>query len=173
MPRPTSKETSRRRGQSSIGPFLDTGIVRRMANVEPNEHPPAHQIVTTFEVEVSRRQIRDFTIALGFPADGLDGELTAPATFPLALTMRALESALARYGAELAEVVHRDQRFAYTRPIHSGDVLTAKVSLSDNESVAKAGVITAVTEIGDRSGNHVCTSTSTIVALATPDRRPG
>ncbi|OLZ52644.1 hypothetical protein BS329_13765 [Amycolatopsis coloradensis] len=141
--------------------------------MEPNEHPPAQKVVTTVEIEVSRQQIRDFTIALGFPADDWDGELTAPATFPLALSMRALESALAQYGAELSEVVHRDQHFAYTRPIHSGDVLTATVSLSDSESIAKAGVITAITEIDDMSGNHVCTSTSTIVALATPGRRAG
>ncbi len=66
-------------------------------------------------------------------------------------------------GLDFAMVVHREQRFEYSRQIVAGDVLTAEVTISDIRDIGPSEMITTQTVITSADGEHVCTAHTTLV----------
>lgn len=125
--------------------------------------------------EVSRVKLAEFADAIGdlnplyrdraaaqqagFP------DVIAPPTFPIVITMASSSAALAAPGLNLnyAMVVHGEQRFEYSRPLHAGDVVTAQATISDIRDVGRNSMMTTTTQISTIDGEHVCTAYSTLV----------
>ena len=57
-------------------------------------------------------------------------------------------------------VVHGEQRFTYSRPLHAGDVVTAQSTISNIREVGSLTMVTTETEIQTVDGEHVCTVTA-------------
>jgi acyl dehydratase len=125
--------------------------------------------------EVSRVKIADFAEAIGddnplyhdraaAQAAGYP-DVIAPPTFPIVVTMAASRAAVGDPGLGLnyAMVVHGEQRFTYTRPLHAGDVVTAQSTISAIREVGSLTMVTTETHIQTVAGEHVCTGYSTLV----------
>ena len=130
--------------------------------------------------EVSAAKIREFAAAIGDPhplyrdaaaarAAGY-ADVLAPPTFPIVFTAAAEERFLAAAGAavELSHVLHREQRFAYTRPIVAGSTLRCAVSVADAVIRGEQDVLTTVTQVRTEAGEHVVAVTSTILVRRQP-----
>ncbi|MCP2248797.1 FAS1-like dehydratase domain-containing protein [Lentzea aerocolonigenes] len=130
------------------------------------DEPTRTPLPETALFEVSRQKIEEFNRALGRPSDELGERRAAPATFPIVLAIDGVETALARsgLGIGLADIVHRDQRFTYTRPIYAGDVLSTSTRIAKIDSLGDAHSLTITVDMADAGGNHVCTATSTVVS---------
>jgi acyl dehydratase len=122
---------------------------------------------------VGREKIREFADAIGAPdaayrdpaAAATLGhpDVIAPPTFAVLLTMPASAALLADLGIDMANVVHGDQRFAYTRPVRAGDRL---VSVTTVEKVmARAGneFLTTRTDVTTEAGEPVVAVWSRLV----------
>ena len=129
--------------------------------------------------EVSRVKIAEFASAIGDPnplfrdtaaaqAAGYP-DVIAPPTFPIVIAMAASGSAIADpgLGINYAMVVHGEQRFEYSRPLHAGDVVTAQSTISAIREVGSITMMTTQTEIRTVAGEHVCTGFSTLVERGT------
>src|SRR6266571_5809639 len=124
--------------------------------------------------EVSRVKLAEFADAIGdqnpvyrdraaaqeagFP------DVIAPPTFPIVISMASSARALAEPGLDVnyAMVVHGEQRFEYSRPLHAGDVVTAQSTISAIREVGSITMLTTETEIRTVDGEHVCTGFSTL-----------
>lgn len=62
----------------------------------------------------------------------------------------------------MADVLHRDQAFAYSRPVRAGDRLVVTSDGSTREIDGRQ-VLTMRTEVSTTEGEHVCTARSVIV----------
>jgi acyl dehydratase len=102
---------------------------------------------------------RDAARALGHP------DVIAPPTFPIVLTYQASRVIIndPELGIDYARVVHGDQRFSYTRPVHAGDSLTVTVTLDTIRSVGGHDMVTSRSEVHAAGGEHVVTAVSTLV----------
>ena len=125
--------------------------------------------------EVSRVKIADFAEAIGDPnplytdasaakAAGYP-DVIAPPTFPIVITMAASRAAISDpgLGINYAMVVHGEQRFTYSRPLHAGDVVTAQSTISNIRAVGSLTMVTTETRIQTVDGEHVCTGYGTLV----------
>jgi acyl dehydratase len=125
--------------------------------------------------EVSREKLREFADAIGevnpvyrsrtAASEAGFPDVIAPPTFPIVITMVGSARALADPGLNLnyAMVVHGEQRFVYTRPLHAGDVVTAQVTISGIRDIGRNSMMTTATEIRTTDGELVVTAYSTIV----------
>src|ERR1700749_4971239 len=102
---------------------------------------------------------RDAAVAAGYP------DVIAPPTFPIVVTMAASGSAVAdpELGINYALVVHGEQRFEYTRPLHAGDVVTAQSTIESIREVGSNTLLNTRTDLQTVAGEHVCTAFSIIV----------
>ncbi len=129
--------------------------------------------------EVSRVKIAEFADAIGdenllfrdravAQAAGYP-DVLAPPTFPIVITMAASRTVVGDPGLGLnyAMVVHGEQRFTYSRPLHAGDVVTARSTISGIREVGGMTMLTTETEIRTVDGEHVCTGTGTLVERGT------
>lgn len=107
---------------------------------------------------VSREKIAEFVGATG--ADPLDGDETAPLTFPILVAFRAMTALMtdAEVGIELRNVVHGEQRFEQTRPVRAGDELTATLTVDTLRAAAGMDMIGTRTEVTTTMGEHVATA---------------
>jgi len=124
---------------------------------------------------VGREKVREFSRAVfATNAINLDpaaaqaagyADVVAPPTFAVVIQEGTLAQLLAEpdAGIELTRVVHGSQQFSYTRPIVAGDELTAQLSIESVKTLAGNALVTAVSNITDASGAHVCTATSMLV----------
>ncbi|RJL33099.1 MaoC family dehydratase N-terminal domain-containing protein [Bailinhaonella thermotolerans] len=125
--------------------------------------------------EVSRVKIREFAAAIGddnpiyrdreaAKAAG-HPDVIAPPTFPIVFSMNSAAAVLADpdLGLNFAMVVHGEQRFEYTRPIHAGDVLSSSSEVVEIRSVGRNEFLTLRSEVRDEAGELVCTAFNTIV----------
>ena len=125
--------------------------------------------------EVSRVKIAEFADAVGEPsvlcrdraaaqAAGYP-DVIAPPTF--AIVAGAANSARVTHdpglGVNYAMIVHGEQSFSYTRPIHAGDVLVSQTTIEAIRPVGSMTTLTTVTQIRTTDGEHVCTARSTLV----------
>src|SRR5258708_32140804 len=125
--------------------------------------------------EVSRVKLAEFADAIGDPnpvyrdraaaQDAGFGDVIAPPTFPVVITMASSAGVLADPGLNLnyAMVVHGEQRFEYARPLLAGDVVTAQVTISDIRDVGRNSMMTTTTLIDTLDAEDGCTAHSTIV----------
>ncbi|MER7661177.1 MULTISPECIES: MaoC family dehydratase N-terminal domain-containing protein [unclassified Streptomyces] len=132
----------------------------------------------TSPYEVGREKIREFAEAVGDAnaaytdpeaAKALGhADVIAPPTFAFAITFRAAEDVVAdpQLGLDYSRVVHRDQRFAYTRPVRAGDRLTVVSTIESIKSLAGNDVVEVRGEVHDETGEHVVTAWTKLVARA-------
>ncbi len=86
-----------------------------------------------------------------------------PPTFPILLLNRAMLGFLAEVGADLARIVHGEQRFSYRRPLAIGDKLTATMRVASLRSLGGAEVIGTLSTLTDATGEVVCEAKATLV----------
>ncbi|MBA3618625.1 MAG: MaoC family dehydratase N-terminal domain-containing protein [Acidothermales bacterium] len=136
---------------------------------------------------VGREKIREFADAVGDTSPACRDpeaarllghpDVIAPPTFPIVVTLRAAEQVLAdpsvgvvgvvgavgAVGVEMSRVVHGDQRFTATRPVRAGDQLVVETTVDRVREMAGNAIITVRGEVRTTAGEHVCTSSSTLV----------
>jgi acyl dehydratase len=123
--------------------------------------------------EVGREKIREFADALGDPhpayrdpeaAKALGHpDVVAPPTFPILFALDAAMAVLRDLGIDLARVVHGDQNFRYSRPLRPGDRLVTTVEVVGVKHLAGNDVLTVDCVSVTEEGEHVVTSTCTLV----------
>jgi acyl dehydratase len=146
-----------------------------MDTVAINKDYLGRTFAATAPYEVSRVKIAEFADAIGdanplyrdraaAEAAGYP-DVIAPPTFPIVVAMAASGTAVADpgLGVNYAMVVHGEQRFEYSRPLHAGDLVTAQSTISGIREVGSITMLTTQTEIRTVDGEHVCTGFSTLV----------
>ena len=125
--------------------------------------------------EVGIEKIREFADAIGDPnpayrdreaATALGHpDVIAPPTFAFVLTFRASRALVddPELGIDYSRVVHGDQRFEHTRPIHAGDALTVTVTLETVRSAGGHDMLTSRSDVATVEGEHVAAVRSTLV----------
>jgi len=125
--------------------------------------------------EVSRVKIADFADAIGEPsALCRDREaaikagypdVIAPPTFVTALSMAAAAKVNSDpgLGLDYSMVVHGEQSFEHSRPLHAGDVVVATTTVESIRALGAMSMMTTSTDVSTVDGEHVCTAKSTIV----------
>ena len=125
--------------------------------------------------EVSRVKIAEFAQAIGDPsplcrdreaaqAAGYP-DVIAPPTFAIVISMASSGHAITDedLGLDYSMVVHGEQRFEHTRPLHAGDVVVAQTTITDITPRRAMTMLTTRTDITTTGGEHVCTALSTLV----------
>jgi acyl dehydratase len=147
--------------------------------VAVNKDYAGRSFPATEPYEVSRVKIAEFADAIGDPSPvyrDRDAALAAgypdviaPPTFPIVVTMAASGQAISDpgLGINYALVVHGEQRFSYARPLHAGDVVTARSTIETIKTLGRNVVMTTRTEVTTVAGEPVCTAYSTLVERGT------
>ena len=125
--------------------------------------------------EVSRVKVAEFASAIGEPsplcrdreaaqAAGYP-DVIAPPTFAIVVTSAGNSKLMSDpdLGVNYAMVVHGEQSFAHTRPLHAGDVVVAQSTIESIKQVRNMTTMATVTEVRTVDGEHVCTARSTLV----------
>jgi acyl dehydratase len=135
--------------------------------------------------EVGREKIREFAAAIGDPNPAYrDAEaakqlgycdVIAPPTFAIVVTMRAADQVVydPELGLDYSRVVHRDQKFTYTRPIRAGDRLTVVTTVDAIKSLAGNDILTTRAEVTTVEGEHIVTALSSLVSRAATEDSEG
>jgi len=131
--------------------------------------------------EVSRVKIADFASAIGEPSElcrDRDAaikagypDVIAPPTFAMVITMASTASVEADpgLGLDYSMVVHGEQSFSYSRPLHAGDVVVATSTVESIRTLGGMSMMVTSTDISTVGGEHVCTAKSTIIERAQRD----
>lgn len=129
--------------------------------------------------EVSRVKIREFAIAIGdhnpayldkAHAQSLGyPDVIAPPTFAIVVSfgMGAHVVGAQDLGLNYALVVHGEQSFSYSRPIHAGDVLVGTPTITDIRDAGRNELLTWEAVMTTVDGEHVCTAVNTLVSRGT------
>jgi len=125
--------------------------------------------------EVSRVKIADFADAIGEPSELCrDAEaarragypdVIAPPTFAVVLSMASARQANddPGLGLDYSMVVHGEQSFAHSRPLHAGDLVVATTTIESIKAVGALSMMVTSTDLSTTDGEHVCTARSTLV----------
>ena len=125
--------------------------------------------------EVSRVKIADFADAIGERSELCRDsaaaqkagypDVIAPPTFAFVISMRstAQVSADPDLGMDYSMVVHGEQSFSYTRPLHAGDVVVATTTVESIKVLGATSMLATSTDISTVEGEHVCTARCTLV----------
>ena len=125
--------------------------------------------------EVSRVKIADFADAIGEQSELCrDAEaarragypdVIAPPTFAVVLSMASARLANddPGLGLDYSMVVHGDQSFAHSRPLHAGDMVVATTTIESIKAVGALSMMVTSTDLTTIGGEHVCTARSTLV----------
>jgi acyl dehydratase len=125
--------------------------------------------------EVSRVKIADFADAIGEPSElcrDRDAavkagypDVIAPPTFAVIIDQLSLKAAITDpgLGLDYSMVVHGEQSFSYSRPLHAGDVVVATTTIESIRSVGALSMLVTSTSIDTVDGEHVCTARSNLV----------
>jgi len=125
--------------------------------------------------EVSRVKIREFADAVGDAsplcrdraaarAAGYP-DVIAPPTFAIVITAAGSAKVITDpdVGVNYAMVVHGEQSFAHSRPLHAGDVVVSQVTIESVRRVREMTMLTSVMQVRTTDGEHVCTARSTLI----------
>ena len=125
--------------------------------------------------EVSRVKIAEFATAIGEPsplcrdreaaqAAGYP-DVIAPPTFAIVVSSASAGkiSFDPGLGVNYARIVHGEQSFTHSRPLHAGDVVVAQSTIESIRQVRNLTTLASVTEIRTVDGEHVCTARSTLI----------
>jgi acyl dehydratase len=125
--------------------------------------------------EVSRVKIADFADAIGEPSELCRDreaaqkagypDVIAPPTFAMVISMLSTAQVETDpgLGLDYSMVVHGDQSFSHSRPLHAGDVVTATTTVESIKVLRGTSVLITSTEISTVDGEHVCTAKSSLV----------
>jgi acyl dehydratase len=125
--------------------------------------------------EVSRVKIADFADAIGEPsALCRDREaavkagypdVIAPPTFAVIIDQRSIKAVVTDpgLGLDYSMVVHGEQSFSYSRPLHAGDLVVATTTIEAIRTVGALSMLVTSTSIDTVDGEHVCTAKSNLV----------
>jgi acyl dehydratase len=125
--------------------------------------------------EVSRVKIADFADAIGEPSvlcrdreaaiKAGYPDVIAPPTFVTALSMASAAKVNSDpgLGLDYSMVVHGEQSFEHTRPLHAGDVVVATTTVESIRALGAMSMMTTSTDVSTVDGEHVCTAKSTLV----------
>ena len=125
--------------------------------------------------EVSRVKIAEFATAIGdasplchdraaAQAAGYP-DVIAPPTFAIVITAAGNAKLMADpgLGVNYAMVVHGEQSFTHSRPLHAGDVVVTQSTIESIKQIRTMTTMATVTEVRTLDGEHVCTARSTAV----------
>ena len=125
--------------------------------------------------EVSRVKIAEFATAIGEPsplcrdraaaqAAGYP-DVIAPPTFAIVISSAsgAKITSDPGLGVNYAMIVHGEQSFTHSRPLHAGDVVVAQSTIESIRQVRNLTTLATVTQIRTVDGEHVCTARSVLV----------
>jgi len=125
--------------------------------------------------EVSRVKIADFADAIGEPSElcrNRDAaikagypDVIAPPTFAVIIDQRSLKAVVTDpgLGLDYSMVVHGEQSFSYSRPLHAGDVVVATTTVESIKSIGSLSMLVTSTSIDTVDGEHICTAKSNLV----------
>ena len=125
--------------------------------------------------EVSRVKIADFADAIGEPSELCRDreaavkagypDVIAPPTFAVVISMNAADEANndPGLGLDYSMVVHGQQSFSHSRPLHAGDVVVATTTIESIKAVGAMSMLVTSTDIATVDGEHVCTAKSMLV----------
>ena len=125
--------------------------------------------------EVSRVKIAEFATAVGetspycFDAEAARAagypDVIAPPTFAIVVSTQANRRVIddPELGVNYTMVVHGEQTFEHSRPLHAGDVVVAKTTIEQIKPMRKHTSLTTRTDIETIGGEHVCTARNTLV----------
>ena len=125
--------------------------------------------------EVSRVKIADFADAIGEPSELCRNreaavkagypDVIAPPTFATVLSMASAATVNSDpgLGLDYSMVVHGDQSFEHSRPLHAGDVVVATTTIESIKALGATSMMTTSTDVSTVDGEHVCTAKSTLV----------
>jgi acyl dehydratase len=125
--------------------------------------------------EVSRVKIADFADAIGESSElcrDRDAarragypDVIAPPTFVIALSMASADEATRDpgLGLDFSMVVHGEQTFRHSRPLHAGDVVRATTTVESVKTLGALSMLVTSTDITTVDGDHVCTARSMLV----------
>ena len=125
--------------------------------------------------EVSRVKIADFADAIGEPSElcrNRDAaikagypDVIAPPTFAVIIDQRSLKAVVTDpgLGLDYSMVVHGEQSFSYSRPLHAGDVVVATTTVESIKAIGSLSMLVTSTSIDTVDGEHICTAKSNLV----------
>ncbi|WET80232.1 MaoC family dehydratase N-terminal domain-containing protein [Amycolatopsis sp. QT-25] len=129
----------------------------------------------TSTYEVSREKIREFAEALGdtnplyrdTEAAKAAGhpDVIAPPTFLTIINLASINAIVSdpELGLDYSRMVHGDQRFTYTRPVHAGDVLSLTTYIDTIMTRAGNDFINLRAEISGADGGPIATTNAQLV----------
>ena len=91
--------------------------------------------------------------------------MIAPPTFAIVITSAGNAKLISDpdLGVNYAMVVHGEQSFTHTRPLHAGDVVVAQSTIESIKQVRNMTTMAMVTQVRTVDGEHVCTARSILV----------
>jgi len=125
--------------------------------------------------EVSRVKIADFADAIGEPSQLCRDreaaikagypDVIAPPTFAVIIAQRSTKEVVTDpgLGLDYSMVVHGEQGFSYSRPLHAGDVVVATTAIESIRTVGALSMLVTSTSIDTVDGEHICTAKSNLV----------
>jgi hypothetical protein len=119
----------------------------------------AGKVYPAVRFPVSSDRVATFARAIGATGDAV------PPTFATAPEIEAMRAVIEDPELELdfSRVVHADQSYAWSRPIATGDVLTATPSIESIRSKAGSELLVVATEIVDEAGTPIVSARCTLV----------
>lgn len=131
------------------------------------------RFATSAPYQIGREKIREFAAAIGdqnaayqdaAAARALGHEsVLAPPTFATVLTLDSWRDVFAELGIDLADVLHVDQRFVFSRALRAGDVVRTETALEDVRERMGASWLTVRADVVTEAAEHLCTAVSTIM----------
>jgi acyl dehydratase len=125
--------------------------------------------------EVSRVKIAEFADAIGEPGELCRDkaaaqragypDVIAPPTMAIVIAMASTASMHSEpgLGLDYSMVVHGEESFSHSRPLHAGDVVVATTTVESIRAVGAMSMLVTSTDISTTDGEHVCTAKSTLV----------
>ena len=125
--------------------------------------------------EVSRVKIAEFADAIGEPSELCRDkaaaqragypDVIAPPTFAIVIAMASTASMHSEpgLGLDYSMVVHGEESFSHSRPLHAGDVVVATTTVESIRVVGAMSMLVTSTDVSTTGGEHVCTAKSTLV----------
>jgi acyl dehydratase len=125
--------------------------------------------------EVSRVKIAEFADAIGEPSELCRDkaaaqragypDVIAPPTLAIVIAMASTASMHSEpgLGLDYSMVVHGEESFSHSRPLHAGDVVVATTTVESIRAVGSMSMLVTSTDLSTADGEHVCTAKSTLV----------
>jgi len=125
--------------------------------------------------EVSRVKIAEFADAIGEPSELCRDkaaaqragypDVIAPPTLAIVIAMASTASMHSEpgLGLDYSMVVHGEESFSHSRPLHAGDVVVATTTVESIRAIGAMSMLVTSTDISTADGEHVCTAKSTLV----------